>query len=149
VVASTDANIFCGALYNFILKELTKANSQQEIEICWAKMLYEARGRLAEKHAQDQPLPDAAAELKEWTLPILYMRRSPFRIRGRSQNLLLSKSERQKKQKKLTLLQQAREALGANPGTPSGALAEFDSEIAQLEAELYPVAPPQVVSPVG
>lgn len=145
VVASTDAHIFCRGFYNLVFGELKEylQSSDKWVEICWAKMLYEARQRLAMHHANGQVLPNAAAELKEWTLPILYVRREPFRIRGRSKNQQLSESEKQKKQTLLTMLRQSRDVFRVAPGTPASVLADFDDQIAQLEAELYPGAPPQ------
>jgi hypothetical protein len=143
-VASTDANIFCRELYNVVFAELKKCSETDGkwVEVSWPKMLYGARRRLALQHAQGRPLPRAAAELKEWTLPTLYVRRMPFRIRGRSKNEHLSEAERQKKQTKLTALRQARDVLQTSPGTPLAVLSEIDQQITQLEEELYPSAPP-------
>jgi hypothetical protein len=143
-VASTDANIFCRELYNVVFGELEKCMEADGkwVEVCWPKMLHGARRRLALHHANGKSLPYAAAELKEWTLPTLYVRRMPFRIRGRSKNEHLSEPERQKKQANLTSLRQARDVLQTSPGTPAAVLAEIDQQIAQLEQELYPGAPP-------
>jgi hypothetical protein len=143
-VASTDANIFCRELYNVIFGELEKCLQADGkwVEVCWPKMLHGARRRLVLHHAQGQPLTNAAAELKEWTLPTLYVRRMPFRIRGRSKNAHLSELERQKKQTSLTALRQARDVLQTSPGTPPVVLAEIDQQIAQIEAQLYPGGPP-------
>jgi hypothetical protein len=148
-VASTDANIFCRELYNVVFGELEKCMEAdgEWVEVCWPKMLYGARRRLALHHAEGKPLPFAAAELKEWTLPTLYVRRMPFRIRARSRNKDLSEADKQKRQTNLTALRQARDVLRTSTGTPLGVLAEIDQQIARIEAELYP-GPAELVGPL-
>ena len=141
MVASTDAHIFCRGLYNLVLDELVKADEEAQIEICWARLLFEARGRLAHHHANGEALPGAAEELKEWTLPVLYTKRQPFIIRGSSKNDNLTSEEKQKLQLKVNLLQQAREELAVG-GAPAAALQAMDAQITQLKSELYPTAPP-------
>lgn len=147
MVASTDAHIFCRGLYNLVLNELAKADTQSQVEICWAKLLFEARGRLANHHANGQAMPGAAEELKEWTLPVLYTKRQPFMIRGRSNNANLTTDERLKLQLKVNLFQQARDELAVG-GAPLAALQAMDAQIMQLKAQLYPAAPP-VTAPLA
>ena len=146
VVASTDANIFCREFYNVVFDELEKCLQADGnwFEVCWPMMLHGARQRLALQHANGLPLHHAAAELKEWTLPTLYVRKMPFRIRARSRNDHLSEPESQKKQANLTALRQARDMMQASPGIPAAALAEIDQRIAQLVAELYPSTPAEL-----
>jgi hypothetical protein len=145
VVASTDAHIFCRGLYNLVLNELIKADQQPQIEICWAKLLFEARGRLAHHHANGQAMPDAAAELKEWTLPVLYTKRQPFIIRGSSNNDNLTTEEKHKIQLQVNLLQQFRDEMKIT--APPQVLQSIDAQIAQLQAQLYPNASPPVTAP--
>jgi hypothetical protein len=154
VVAITDAHIFCEGLYNLVLSELNQwANTPQEVEISWSRLLYEARGLLASEHNATQGLSLAAAatELKEWTLPVLYTKRQPFKIRGRSNNQSLTEDEKQKKQTTLNSLQQALDTLATIPGTPPEALNAISHQIALLRSELYPAAAPPlapVLSPI-
>lgn len=141
MVASTDAHIFCRGLYNLVLTELVKADEESQVEICWAKLLSEARARLAHHHANGLAMPAAAEELKEWTLPVLYTKRQPFIIRGSSKNDNLTTEEKHNIQVKLNLLQQARDEMIV-AAAPQEVLDAFEARITQLKGELYPIAPP-------
>jgi hypothetical protein len=141
LVASTDAHTFCRGLYNLVLSELFKADTQSQVEICWPKLLFEARGRLATEHANGQAMPGAAEELKEWTLPVLYTKRQPFMIRGSSNNEKLTTEEKDKIQIKLNLVQQVRDEMAVT-AAPWQVLQAFDAQILQLKNQLYPAAPP-------
>lgn len=141
MVASTDAHIFCRGLYKLVLDEMVKADEESQVEICWAKLLFEARARLAHYHANGQAMPGAAEELKEWTLPVLYTKRQPFIIRGSSKNENLTTEQKHKIQVKMNLLQQVRDEMVVSAAPPE-VLQAIDTQITQLQAELYPAAPP-------
>jgi len=85
-VLSHDANLLTEAFYWRLLSELnsrtagTQAQGQDAEPLNWAQLVVEARTRLAGKHKHLTP-SRAAASTREWTLPVVYMRPTPFTIR--------------------------------------------------------------------
>lgn len=85
-VLSDDANLLTEAFYWRLLSELssftagTQAHGQDAEPLNWAQLVVEARTRLAGKHKNLTP-SQAAASTREWTLPVVYMRPTPFTIR--------------------------------------------------------------------
>lgn len=82
-VRSNDANLFTRAFYGRLLGELktrtTAATSDTE-PIDWAQLVVQARTELARKHP-GLIFSQAAASTKEWTMPVVYMRPTPFTMR--------------------------------------------------------------------
>ncbi|MET8628445.1 CHAT domain-containing protein [Kitasatospora sp. NPDC004669] len=79
-IASTDASLFTGAFYKRLLTDfkariLRLPGSDEPID--WARFLVAARNSLAKKH-KTMTLTQAASSTKEWTLPVVYMQRTPI-----------------------------------------------------------------------
>lgn len=77
-IASADASLFTDAFYRRLLKDLKervlkRLGSDEPID--WAMLLVTARSKLAKKHGR--LLTQAASSTKEWTLPVVYMKRTP------------------------------------------------------------------------
>jgi hypothetical protein len=82
-VRSNDANLFTRAFYGRLLGELktrTTAATSDADPIDWAQLVVQARTELARKHP-GLIFSQAAASTKEWTMPVVYMRPTPFTLR--------------------------------------------------------------------
>jgi hypothetical protein len=140
IVDSGDANTFCQKFYESLFNELKQIAKldDEAVDVCWAKLLHRPRRGLRDSHAAGKIPSKAAAETKQWTLPVLYVRKSPFKLRTPSKNETLSDFEKLKRQIELSQLRIERAKLAALPDTPKEALDELDSWIKERERELYP-----------
>lgn len=81
-ITSPDANLFCYAFYRetlSLIKDFDDSGAQWR-EICWAELLQKPRMNLGEKHAGGALVTKAAGELKQWTLPVVYVQSARFRL---------------------------------------------------------------------
>lgn len=85
VIATEDAHLFCKAFYASALSIVRavgqpgKAGEPSIVE--WANALYQPRIQLCDRYNSAVPLMQAAASLKEWTLPVMYVRPELFELR--------------------------------------------------------------------
>jgi hypothetical protein len=56
------------------------AESSESVPIAWCAALYRARREICELHRGPDPCAAAAARFREWTLPVMYVRRTPFTL---------------------------------------------------------------------
>jgi len=140
VVASTDANIFCESFYKSMLAELKAFASSKDPStiICWANKLSKARRSLGKSHAGTQPIKLAAQILKEWTLPVLYVQPTPFRLRKPTTNDQIDKNERMAKQIQLSEQRKMLKMLRSLRSVPPEFIEDIEQGIEALEQELYP-----------
>jgi hypothetical protein len=139
--AAAHAHKFCRLFYRAVvrmLQTIPEGGPAQEIE--WASALYEARRELG---AQDQPaipLQEAARASKYWTIPVLYTRPEPFKLKRMASKPGLSLSEKMKLLAERKELVGQKEKLAADSGTPqelkTGILKEFDDKIKEIDASL-------------
>jgi len=137
VISNIDSPVFCQRFYEALFTELDErlAAGNRRFEINWAKLLARPRRVLCEHRAAGPP-PRGPEKLKEWTLPVLYVQRMPFRLRRPSSNLGISEHDKRHKQSELTSLKRQYANL-ATAGASDVALNEIDRSIKELENELY------------
>jgi CHAT domain len=139
-IASDDAHTFCQAFYPSVLAILQELQPQQKnvktdfTEVEWARALHGPRAQLRDKYRADKPPLLAAAASREWTLPIIYVRPELFMLRVRFTNPLLTASQIEVLRAQIKLLRNFRQT---HPDVPQGALDDIDTQIADLEAQLY------------
>ena len=140
VIDVNDANVFTRALYAELFVELQKyaAPAKEPVEICWPKMLALPRRYLRDRHAGDALPVQAAEGLKEWTLPVIYARRNPFKLLRPPSNNALDTDAMLEEQMQLKTLVQLREQLKSTPNFPAGVLQEINDKIDRLLTQLYP-----------
>jgi hypothetical protein len=123
-IDAQDANLFAGAFYKALLKELHQVlSSPLGASPNWPALMQAPRDRLARR--QGGPPLSAAAAHKRWSLPILYMRPEELRIR-------ITGSIEQVRS--LQVLRNSRNRL--HKETPPEILEEIDQKIAELEEAL-------------
>jgi hypothetical protein len=82
-IASTDANLFSLHFYRELLRKLkAELAPGGEVEIEWAASLQRPREALRDKYTPALRPPQAAAQHRDWTFPVLYVRPEPLRIRS-------------------------------------------------------------------
>lgn len=140
-ITTNDANLLCEALYKAILVEIQNfVNSNtRRTAIEWVTMLFEPRRQLVQQHSPGQPLANAAACVKEWALPVVYVRPEIFELEVVQQVPPLTQLERLKLQATLGVLHKYYENQIAQPDVPPEALtalAEIKTKIDELEQQL-------------
>lgn len=108
-------------------------DSTEEVEIEWASVLAAARGKLLNDFTpQNVPSSHAAEELKEWTLPVLYIRSPEFRlVRNVSK---LDPRQEAEYQAELSVLSST--LAGLHPSTPDSVRQPILARIDQLKTLL-------------
>jgi hypothetical protein len=152
-ITSEDAKVHCGSLYCAVLDEIARCmvSGRRSTVVHWANALIRPRQDLVAHHQGEETRLRAAANSKEWTLPVLYVRSGEFRLRGRATNPGLNKYQRQSLQAQITILQQARQVLipaDYSRDATAGArevseqqdeiLRRLDEKIEELYEALYP-----------
>ena len=138
-ITSPEAHLFCYAFYRETLRVLRDFNDSgtQSREICRAELLQKPRMNLGEQHAAGAPVSQAASELKQWTLPVVYVQAARFRLLRAVPGPALRAG--------LESLRKLRKWLSVPRGMPPGVLDDIEEQIRALEEELYPtLAPPGV-----
>ncbi len=139
LIATEDAHLFCTAFYAAVVQEVGqwKGKGQDVHEVEWAKVLCQPRIQLCDKHSGDLPRITAAAASKEWTLPVIYVRPEPFKIRMSS---VPSTPVREIPDREVleATLKKLREFKVAVPDLPQSTMEELDKRISDLEKQLYP-----------
>jgi hypothetical protein len=140
VVRDVDAYVFTGRFYRAAFEEVDRAAREWRVRpaVEWVRALHAPRRELCDRYRQHRAPSAAAAELKEWTLPVLYTRPEPFRIRGPSTNVALSPADRRDLDDELRVVRQLRERFAKIAHQNPGVLAELDQRIHELLAQLYP-----------
>jgi len=131
VVDSKDAHLFCQVFYENLCEALKAKldDGSPAFEVCWPGMLSSARERLGLRYAGGAALSSVAAEVKEWTLPILYTRRAPVILRP------VHISDREELAR-LKTLDDCRETFAMIPGAPDSLL----DDISRKEQRAAPEA---------
>ena len=140
-VASSSASVFSERFFDAVLRMIgTVQPGGPPVEIEWASVLWEARQSLVTQNHAGDPYMLVAPDMKEWTIPVLYTRREPFRIRRLPDPTGLSVPELQQLMAQWDQLKAERLKIAARTDMPvamkNAILAEFDARIAQLEQSL-------------
>ena len=134
-VVNTDAHLFCHSLYEECFARIKWELDQKSetFEICWPALLSSARERLGMKHAKGKRMPDAADELKQWTLPILYTRKQDIKLRPlfNQSEIIVSR---------IATTGEIGEVLSTIPGTPEGVLDQINSHTDHTRKEMVATA---------
>ncbi|MDQ2998266.1 MAG: CHAT domain-containing protein [Chloroflexota bacterium] len=137
-VTVENANIFCGAFYTALLREIKPSLGTGDafVDVEWARALYDPRFSICKAYAasNNTKMSSAAAANKEWAIPVIYVRAGEFKLRAISPQSPLSAPERLAKRAEIEQLQQVLDDLPSD--TPRGAIADIKKHIASLEAEL-------------
>jgi hypothetical protein len=138
-IASDDAHTFSEALYPALMGEIEGcvAGGADLTSDTWVKTLHKPRNRLAEGHSHGQTLSAAAANCKQWTLPVVYVRPEAFSLKSRRQKPELTDEEKNKLLGQLYTLLNFRAPAARDPNTPITLLNELDQQIASVEGQLY------------
>lgn len=148
VVEVEHAHLLCKSFYPEVMRMIGAVpEGGLESEIEWAKALWQARTDLAEKDANGVPAQAAGQGSKIWTVPALYVRREPFKLKrivpSQPAQIGLSQAKRKIIEYIQTLQQQRTKAVEDYKDLPPAALnailAEFESQIAAKTAELAKV----------
>jgi len=132
-VATDDASVFCRAFYPALFAEIARwlENNAEEIVLDWASVLHAPRDLLCRRYSAGKPPSTAAPEVKQWTLPIVYVSREPFRLRRQAE------SNRETTLNVVTLF---RDQFSARPDAASpevaGIIADLNAKILALDAAL-------------
>jgi hypothetical protein len=139
--AAAHAHKFCRLFYRAVvrmLQAIPEGGPAQEIE--WASALYEARMDLGAQGLPAIPLQESARVSKYWTIPVLYTRPEPFKLKRIASKPGLALSEMRELLAERKKLVGQREELAADSGTPqeikAGVLKEFDDQIEKIDATL-------------
>lgn len=136
-VASDDANLFCGTFYEALTTLLDRClgadTEEQTIE--WVEAMSAPRRALCKQHAQRI---SKAGDVKEWTLPMLYVQPGSFRLIGPFVAPGLGPERVAALQSEIQKLAELRAELAALPELPVEALAKIDARIHARRAELFP-----------
>ncbi len=139
-VLNNDAHLFCHHFYRSLVAYLDAGlqadGSNLEVEL--APLLAEARRQLCKKRGR---LLSAAGNVKQWSLPVLYVRPEPFRLLRPSDQSSLNAPQLVRAQATLQTLQQEREAM-ARDLAPRALLEEMDQHISRLRDRLTASATP-------
>ncbi len=139
-ILNNDAHLFCrhfyGSLLAYLDSGLRAEDSALDIEL--APLLAEARRQMCKKRGR---LLSAAGDVKQWTLPVLYVRPEPSRLVRPPTQSGMSTTDFVHAQAVLQTLQQERTALARN-GAPQALLRELDQHIVLWRARLMTSALP-------
>jgi hypothetical protein len=83
-IGESDANAFSRAFYRALVGLIAPlAGEVDEVDLDLARALHAPRQVLCDLHRGDRSCREAAPDLREWTLPVLYVRSGGIRIRFR------------------------------------------------------------------
>jgi hypothetical protein len=135
-IASTDATLFTRAFYAVLLDNLAeKLRAVQEDELELAALLNEPRQALRDQFVDDDLEPHrAAAERKQWTYPVLYVRPEPLLVSAQSRRHDSDEGKRAYLLAMLTALRRARLEMHAD--TPQPYIDRLDAQIDEMQREL-------------
>ncbi len=136
-VASDDANLFCGTFYEALTTLLDRCLGAdiEEQTIEWVEAMSAPRRALCKQHAQRL---SKAGDVKEWTLPVLYVQPGSFRLIGPFVAAGLGPERVAALQSEIQKLAELRSELAGVPELPVEALARIDARIHARRAELFP-----------
>jgi hypothetical protein len=148
VIEVEHAHLLCRSFYPEVMKMIGAVpQGGPEVEIEWARALWQARIDLAEAPPWGGPAQTTGQGSKVWTIPALYIRREPFKLKriAPSQPAQIGLSDAKKKIiEYIQTLQQLRaKAVDDYKDLPVPArnaiLADFDNQIVAKTAELEKV----------
>jgi hypothetical protein len=85
-VDAGDAHLFTGSFYGAVAARIDQFLGGAELtETDWVSVLDEPRRLLAKQYGDGRLLDEAAADAKQWTLPVMYIRPEPFVLRRESE----------------------------------------------------------------
>lgn len=138
MVDTQNAHLLTRRFYGTTLELISAVPENDDAQAFeWPCALLAARNRLATDNGpKGVPLPEAAREAKQWTIPVMYTRVEPFKLRRVVANPAVDK---------LTLLRKAQEiqkkynevaTMDLPAALKDPILAEFQQELRQIEAEI-------------
>ncbi len=142
IVASDVARDFSEAFYPALFEEVAACVGAGGFatELLWARALQSPRQQLCESRRGRRPLRKAAAETKEWTLPILYLAPERFKLLGPAATPVpaapAAHQNRRHLLDELNVVRGYRDFAATLPETPRTILDRLDARIAELEAQL-------------
>lgn len=134
-VASDDASRFTSTFYRSLLRDLSALDDTgAEVAIELAASLGGPRSVLVDKYVPDLDRRQAAARHRDWTLPVLYVRPDPLRIRRVASSENVPEGARNHLIAELNTLIRARRELHRD--TPKAAIALIDGKIDEIVNDL-------------
>lgn len=137
-IQSVDANRFCSALYRAITLEVGHALPPDGVSVTfdWAKLLVGPRTWICQTRIPPNGTVIAAAPgIREWTLPVIYVRPEPFKLSFKPAAPAPA-ADGAYDRGMLETLRRIRGSLALQ--LPPDALAQLDRKIAELEARSGP-----------
>jgi CHAT domain len=144
-VTETDAHAFCRGFYRALAGMLAPlAETEDLVPVTWCAALYQARREICERHRGSLPCTAAAAQFREWTLPVMYVGSAPFvlyrayreqtvRAYGPPGSARLPPEQRTELESQLQILRDLSER---RLGAPPGAIVEYQRRIWELQRAL-------------
>jgi len=138
---ASHAHKLCRLFYRAVVRlllSIPEGGPSQELE--WASAMYEARTELGGQGQPSIPLQVAARTCKYWTIPVVYTRPEPFKIKRMASQPSLTLPEKIRLLEERRTLLSEREDVAADRNTPeeikTGILREFDDRIEQIDKRL-------------
>lgn len=134
-----DAHLFAEELMREVQKvvaEIVATPPPHDLE--WARLLPAVRARLVRERGGSLA---KAKDLREWTLPVLYVHRDDFRINQVLPATLSTEAEKEtaRLEGQIQKLESMRGDLAAIPDLPQGVIENLDAKVAELRAQLAKV----------
>jgi hypothetical protein len=131
MVAADDSHAFAESFYEELIAKLAEvARTNDVVEIEWAELVREPRRRILDRYLQGRPAGQGARDVKEWSLPIVYVGQESFIIRNTGPaNARLTEKEREEMSSELEMLKKMLAEMKLKPSTPARLLAEMDARI--------------------
>jgi CHAT domain-containing protein len=103
----------------------------------WPCTLLAARNRLATDNGpKGVPLPEAAREAKQWTIPVMYTRVEPFLLKRVVANPAIDKLQLARTAQEIQKKYNEVATMELPAGLKEGILADFQKELKQIEAQI-------------
>lgn len=81
-VTEGDAHAFCGGFYRELTRMLSRLDVTAEpVRVDWCNAIFWGRREICDQHRGTSPCSAAAAQFREWTLPVMYVSSAPFVLR--------------------------------------------------------------------
>jgi hypothetical protein len=136
-VTGDDAHAFCRGFYRALAEMLAPLGSTAgPVPISWCTALYRARREICELHRGPAPCAAVAAQLREWTLPVMYVGPGPFTlyrspaVRHLGTPTPLAPERRTALESELQIL---RDLIARELGAPPDVIAAYRARIQALE----------------
>lgn len=138
VVDTQNAHVLTGSFYRTVLQQIStlQANAPaQAIE--WPCALLAARSRLATDNAPPGvPLPQAASEFKQWTIPVMYARVEPFLLKRLAAAPPVDKLQLAREAQEIQRKYDEVNGMTLPPSIKDAILAEFRKKLKEIEEKI-------------